>query len=265
MGGGVAPVATMVLVARRTLRKLTVTAVVALLAGTGMAAWWWWHPQVDLEPWREGPLPPSWAAYSRQEEKWRQEGISRRPEHVFMPLERISIELPLAVLVSEDVSYFGHGAVDPRALREVFREWRQEGRLRGGSTIAQQLAKNLFLSAEKTLGRKLLEVRLAWWLERELGKRRVLELYVNVVEFGGGRLGAEAAARHYFGVSSAALDASQAASLAAAIPSPGRDNPQTATRRWQVRRDLILGRMGQASRLRHRLEALLPPESRALE
>jgi monofunctional biosynthetic peptidoglycan transglycosylase len=238
------------------LRRAVVAAVVVGLAGVGAAAWWWWHPGVELGPWRSGPLPESWAALERQESKWRQEGLTRQPEHVYTPLERISIELPLAVLVSEDTNYFGHGAIDPRALRDVWREWRQEGRLRGGSTISQQVAKNLFLSAEKTLGRKLLELRLAWWLEHQLGKRRVLEIYLNVVEFGGGHLGAEAAARHYFDTSCEKLDALQSASLAAAIPSPGRDNPQTQTRRWEVRRDLILGRMTRVPVLRERLEAL---------
>lgn len=226
------------------------------LAGAAAAGWWWWHPGVDLDPWRAGPLPESWAARARQEAKWRLEGLSRQPEHSYVPLERISVELPMAVLVSEDFNYFGHGPVDPRALRDVYREWRQEGRVRGGSTIAQQLAKNLFLSTEKTLGRKLLELRLAWWLEHSLGKRRVLEIYLNVVEFGGGHLGAEAASRHYFGVGCEQLDAREAASLAAAIPSPGRDNPQTATHRWDVRRDLIISRMARATGLRERVLAL---------
>ena len=201
-------------------------------------------------------MPAGWAAFERQEAKWRQEGLARQPEHVFVPLGRMSVELSLAVLVNEDAGFLDHGVVDPRALRDVWHEWREEGRVRGGSTIAQQLAKNLFLSGEKSVERKLLELRLAWWLEHDLGKRRVLELYLNVVEFGGGHLGAEAASRRYFSCSCEVLDPRQAASLAAAIPSPGRDNPETATHRWAVRRDLILTRMGRATRLRQRLVAL---------
>jgi membrane peptidoglycan carboxypeptidase len=123
-------------------------------------------------------------------------------------------------------------------------------RLRGASTISQQLAKNLFLSPRRTVWRKIREAHLAWWLERRLGKRRILELYLNVVEFGPGLFGAEAASQHYFGVASGDLTVEQAASLAAAIPSPGRDNPTTDTRRWRFRRDVILRRMGRATWLK---------------
>jgi monofunctional glycosyltransferase len=241
---------------RSRLRTGALVLVGAAIVTTGVAGWWWWHPGVDFDQWRSGPLPLGWAAFSRQEAKWRQEGLARQPEHVFVPLGRMSVELPLAVLVNEDASFLDHGVVDPRALKDVWHEWREDGRIRGGSTIAQQLAKNLFLSGEKSVTRKLLELRLAWWLEHELGKRRVLELYLNVVEFGGGHLGAEAASRHYFSRSCEELDAGQAAALTAAIPSPGRDNPETATHRWAVRRDLILARMTRATKLRQRLTDL---------
>jgi monofunctional biosynthetic peptidoglycan transglycosylase len=90
-------------------------------------------------------------------------------------------------------------------------------------------------------------------LERRVGKRRILELYLNVVEFGPGLFGADAAARHYFGIGADEVDEGQAAGLAAAIPAPGRDNPATATRRWKFRRDTILGRTAEAAWLRQRL------------
>jgi monofunctional biosynthetic peptidoglycan transglycosylase len=99
-------------------------------------------------------------------------------------------------------------------------------------------------------------------MERRLGKRRILELYLNVVEFGPGLLGAEAASRHYFGIPASELDAGQAASLAAAIPSPGRDNPSTASRRWQFRRTTILRRVGRADWLRTQLSKLSGQEGR---
>ena len=98
-------------------------------------------------------------------------------------------------------------------------------------------------------------------MERRLGKRRILELYLNVVEFGPGLFGAEAAAEHYFGIPATDLDADRGAALAAAIPSPGRDNPTTASRRWQFRRSTILRRMGNADWLRSRLEAFSKTET----
>jgi monofunctional biosynthetic peptidoglycan transglycosylase len=177
-------------------------------------------------------------------------------EHRYVPLGAISTELQLAVLVGEDIDYFGHGPLDLDAIVEAIETRKPGARLRGASTITQQLAKNLFLSPERTLWRKLREARLAWWMERRLGKRRILELYLNVVEFGPGLFGAEAASRHYFGVGASALDAEQAAGLAAAIPSPGRDNPATDSRRWRFRRSLILRRMGNAEWLKSLLARL---------
>lgn len=118
------------------------------------------------------------------------------------------------------------------------------------------LAKNLYLSNERSWLRKLREARLARWLERELGKRRILELYLNVIEFGDGLLGVEAAARHYYSTGTNRLTAAQAAGLAATIPAPHTSNPATATRAWGNRRDIIEQRMEQAEWLRRRLESL---------
>jgi monofunctional biosynthetic peptidoglycan transglycosylase len=230
-------------------------AAVATAAAVALVVWWR-TPGVDLAVWRSGPPPGTWAARARQEAKWQAEGSRRRVDHEYLPLADISVELQLAVLVSEDIDYFGHGALDLRALWEALDEWRRGGRLRGASTVSQQLAKTLFLSPDRTVWRKAGEMRLAWWLERDLGKVRVFDLYLNVVEFGPGLLGAEAASRRYFGRSARNLSPEQAAALAAAIPSPGRDNPATATRRWAVRRDLILARMKRATWLRRHLETL---------
>lgn len=227
--------------------------------GAGVA--WWSCPGVDFEPLAAGPLPLEWASWRRQVEVWEREGLHRRPEHFYRPLGEISENLAVAVLVSEDIGYFGHGAVDPRAVWEVLKQWRGEGRLRGASTISQQVAKMLFLSGERSLERKLEEARLAVWLERRLGKRRLLEIYLNIVEFGPGLFGAEAAARHYCGRSARELSGEQAAALAAAIPAPGRDNPDTATERWRFRRDTVVRRMQRATWLRTRLAGMTaPPE-----
>ncbi|HPC83911.1 MAG TPA: biosynthetic peptidoglycan transglycosylase [Thermoanaerobaculaceae bacterium] len=228
----------------------------AVLAGGAAVAVWWARPGVDLEKWRRGPLPLEWASWRRQVQVWEREGLQRRPEHAYRPLREISEHLAVAVLVSEDISYFGHGAVDPRAVWEVVKEWRSDGRLRGASTVSQQVARILFLSPERSIVRKLEEARLAYWLERRLGKRRVLEIYLNTVEFGPGLFGAEAAARHYFGSSATALSPEQAAALAAAIPAPGRDNPDTATAKWEFRRDTVQRRMQRAGWLRNRLAGM---------
>lgn len=230
-------------------------ALVSLLLVGGAA--WWLSPGVELGAWRHGPPPYPWAAWQRQAAVWREQGLRRPIENLYAPLPAISVELQLALLVSEDINFLGHGALDFAAIREAVEEQeRTGGRFRGASTLTQQLARSLFLSNERTLWRKVREARLAWWLERRLGKRRIFELYLNVVEFGPGVFGAEAAARHYCGVAAAALTPVQAAGLVAAIPSPGRDNPDTATPRWRARRALILRRMEHASWLRAQLVSL---------
>ena len=225
----------------------------AVAVAVGLGAAWWLHEPAGLDRLRSGPPPERWAALERQRSAWREHGLEREIRHRFVPLDGVAVELQLAVLVSEDIDFFGHGAVDTTAIREALAEWRRGRRLRGASTLSQQLAKNLYLSGERSAWRKLEELRLAWWLERRLGKRRILELYLNVVEFGPGLFGAEAAARHYHGVDADEVDEGQAAGLAAAIPAPGRDNPGTATRRWKFRQDTILGRMAEAEWLRQRL------------
>jgi monofunctional biosynthetic peptidoglycan transglycosylase len=245
--------------ARHPVRRAVFVCGLGVAAVLAAFAIWWWSPGEDLVAWREGAPPRQWAAWQRQEERWREEGSHRRVQNVFVPLGAISVELQLAVLVGEDIDFFGHGPVDLDAIVEAVGEHRPGERLRGASTITQQLAKNLFLSGERTIWRKLKEIRLAWWLERRLGKRRILELYLNVVEFGPGLLGAEVASRRYFGVGARDLSAAQAAGLAAAIPAPGRDNPATASRRWQNRRAIIVRRMARADWLRGRLLARSAP------
>jgi monofunctional biosynthetic peptidoglycan transglycosylase len=225
---------------------------VAVAAGA-LTLRWWMSPGVDLEPWRQGPPLRPWLVWLKQESRWHGEGLSRRIRHDYVPLDGISLELQTAVLVAEDIDFFGHGPVDVRAVGEAVRDWWRGGRLRGASTLSQQLAKNLFLGSERSFGRKLREARLAWWLEHELGKKRVFELYLNVVAFAPGVLGAEAAARHYYGVGADGLDAPQAAGMAAALPAPGLDNPRTDSPRWRARRDVVLRRMGRVDWLRRKL------------
>ena len=232
---------------------------VLLALAIAVGAWmlrWWMDPGVNLEPWRAGPPLRPWTAWLKQENRWRAEGLSREIRHTYVPLEQISLDLQTAVLVAEDLDFFGHGPVDLSAVNEAVRDWWRGGRLRGASTLSQQLAKNLFLDNERSFDRKLREARLAWWLEHELGKRRVFELYLNVVVFAPGVLGAEAAARHYYGLPAAQVTLEEAAGIAAALPAPGVDNPRTDSERWKLRRDIVLRRMQRVGWLRQKLAEL---------
>jgi monofunctional biosynthetic peptidoglycan transglycosylase len=164
----------------------------------------------------------------------------------FVPYDRISDSLKRAVVVAEDISFFSHNGFDTQELKVAAREAIEGKRVRGASTITQQLAKNLWLSPSRSPMRKLEEAVLTWQLERRLDKRRILDLYLNVVEFGPGVFGAEAAARHYFGQPAADLTADQAAQLAASLPRPSSWHPGVTTRGYLRYVDRIMSRMERA-------------------
>lgn len=153
--------------------------------------------------------------------------------------ERISEHLKRAVIASEDAGFTRHGGVDWDALEQAFErnQRARKGKLVGGSTITQQLAKNLFLAGERTLPRKAQELVLTLMLETLLSKRRILEIYLNNVEWGEGIFGAQAAARHYFHVDASQLGAHQAAQLAVMLPAPKRFEKRPHS-------DYVLGRAG---------------------
>jgi monofunctional glycosyltransferase len=160
---------------------------------------------------------------------------------------RISPNLKRAVLVAEDSAFWKHEGIDVEQLRESMElNLERMEFARGASTITQQLAKNLYLSPRRDPLRKFRELLLARDLEAALSKRRILELYLNVIEWGDGIFGAEAAARAYFGVPASALTPDQAALLAGAIINPHRFNPAAPNRRLLARQRLILRRMGAA-------------------
>jgi monofunctional biosynthetic peptidoglycan transglycosylase len=163
-----------------------------------------------------------------------------------VPYSRISDDLKRAVVVAEDISFFSHNGFDTQELRVAAREAIAGKRMRGASTITQQLAKNLWLSPSRSPMRKLEEAVLTWQLERRLEKRRILELYLNVVEFGPGVYGAEAAARHYFGISAADLSTRQTAELAASLPRPSSWHPGVTSRGYLRYVDQLLSRMDRA-------------------
>ena len=159
-----------------------------------------------------------------------------RARHEWVPYHRISEHLKRAVVAAEDAKFLDHEGFDWEAIQGAMRKNEQRGKVvAGASTITQQLAKNLFLSGSRSWLRKAQEAAITWMMERTLSKRRILELYLNFAEWGEGIFGAEAAARHHFGVPAASLGPEQAAWLAAILPSPrrydrGRQTPYIAGR-----------------------------------
>jgi len=165
----------------------------------------------------------------------------------WVPYGRISPHLKRAVLVSEDINFFSHGGFDTDEIETALETaWKEKRFPRGASTLTQQLAKNLWLSPSRNPLRKIKEALLTRQLEEHLSKRRILELYLNVVELGPGIYGAEAASRHYFGEGAAALGERQAAELAAALPNPDDWHPGATSRRYRHRVETVLRRMAKA-------------------
>lgn len=164
-----------------------------------------------------------------------------RTEWTWVPLSQISPHLQSAVIVAEDASFYAHRGFDWDGIKEAALRNLSKGQLRrGGSTITQQLAKNLYLSSDKTFLRKTHEALIARLLERHLSKSRILELYLNVVEWGRGVYGAEAAARHHFGKAAGDLTPEESALLAAMLPAPRHYDPLRSTLYLTRRRQQIL-------------------------
>jgi len=179
--------------------------------------------------------------------KMREKDPRAELRHVWIPYNRISVSLKRAVVAAEDAKFLDHEGFDWEAIQQAYEKNQKKGRVvYGGSTISQQLAKNLFLSGSRTWWRKAQEAAITFMIETVMTKRRILEIYLNVIEWGDGIFGAEAAARHHFGVAAANLTQEQAARLAAMIPSPrryahGHDTPYLAQRTAT-----IIARMGSA-------------------
>lgn len=168
--------------------------------------------------------------------------------HRWVPYARISKNLKRAVIAAEDSKFIGHEGFDWEGIQNAYEKNLKKGRIvAGGSTISQQLAKNLFLSTRRTPWRKLEEALITLMLEKTMSKRRILEIYLNVIEWGNGVFGAEAAARHYFGTSAANLSGWQAARLAATIPNPRYYDSHPGARGLARRTATIAARMYQVS------------------
>jgi monofunctional biosynthetic peptidoglycan transglycosylase len=210
-----------------------------VLAVAAVQCWFYAHVL-----WWRFSEPASTAFMEARVEKLRGKDPNAKLAHRWVDYGRISAQLKRAVVAAEDAKFVGHEGFDWEAISKAIEKNEKKGRVvSGASTISQQLAKNLFLSGERSWLRKGQEAVITWMLESALSKRRILELYLNYAEWGEGVFGAEAAARHHFGTTAAALNASQAAFLAAILPSPRRYGRGQVTPYVSGRIETILARM----------------------
>ena len=219
-----------------------------LLAALGLAAYQWitWPDVDDLEL----RAPRSTAFIDR----YRETHDGRPVEWRWVPYDRISNHLKRAVLVGEDIDFFSHDGFATQELKRAVEETVREGKpLRGASTLSQQLVKNLWLSPSRNPWRKVKEALLTVEIERKLSKRRILEIYLNVVEFAPGVYGAEAASLARFRRSAAGIGPDQAAQLAACLPSPRACGSSDPGRAYQERVERIRRRMDKAAWLEREL------------
>ena len=207
-----------------------------------MAAWqasyaariWWWRDH----------NPDMTAFMATRLERLREKDPGSMLKHQWVPYQRISANLKRAIISAEDGKFVDHEGFDWEAIQKAREKNQKRGKVvAGGSTISQQLAKNLFLTGERSPWRKGQEAVITVMLENLLDKRRILEIYLNVIEWGDGVFGAEAAARHYFSVSAAALSAEQAARLAAMVPNPRFYDRHRNTAWLAKKSEIILARM----------------------
>jgi monofunctional biosynthetic peptidoglycan transglycosylase len=222
--------------AARFLAWLAVAAATLFLAVqlSFLARVWWWRDH----------NPANTAFMQARLEQLRARDREAKLRHAWVPYERISTSLKRAVVVAEDAKFSDHEGFDWDAIEKAREKNRKKGKIvAGGSTISQQLAKNLFLSGERSAWRKGQEALITVMIEHAMDKRRILEIYLNVIEWGEGVFGAEAAARHYYGVGAAQLGAEQSARLATMVPNPRFYDRNRSTSYLARRAQTILARM----------------------
>jgi monofunctional biosynthetic peptidoglycan transglycosylase len=229
--------------ARRRARWVTGSLAAGLLGWIAYEAWTW----PDVAALARGK-PATTAFIERHRARERRAGRSGQVAWSWVGYGAISPHLKRAVLVAEDIEFFDHHGFAATEVRTALRDaWRERELPRGASTLTQQLAKNLWLSPSRNPARKLKEAVLTRQLERSLAKRRILELYLNVAEFGPGVYGAEAAARRYFGKPASALTEAEAAQLAAGLSRPSRWHPGVTSRGYQRQVASVERRMARAT------------------
>jgi len=188
--------------------------------------------------------PSSTSIMRAQLERLQEKNPKAKLQHQWVPYNRISPHLKRAIIASEDAKFVDHEGFDWDGIQKAMEKNERKGKaVAGGSTITQQLAKNLFLSPERSLLRKGEEAVITLMIETIWSKRRILEVYLNVIEWGNGVFGAEAAARHYFGIGAGQLSAEQAARLAAMVPSPRFYDRNRGAPGLARKTDVILARM----------------------
>ena len=213
---------------------LLIAAILLLQVYFFVQIWWW----VDHNP--------SSTSFMRERLSELRETVpDAQLQFKWVPYARISSNLKRAIIAAEDANFSEHDGVDWNALQKAYEKNEKKGKVvRGGSTITQQLAKNLFLSSERSYLRKGQELIITYMLEFWMDKERIFEIYLNVVEWGNGLFGAEAAAQHYYKTSAANLGASQAGRLAVMLPRPRFYDKNRGSAYLSQRTGLILRRMG---------------------
>lgn len=187
---------------------------------------------------KENPKKTSFMEY--REEEWKKKGKKIRLQKKWVPLSHISPYLMKAVIIAEDDKFWSHKGFDLDAIQKALEKDLEKGKFKfGGSTISQQLVKNLYLTPSKNPLRKAKEAIITWRLEKALNKRRILELYLNVVEWGEGVFGIEVASQHYYGKPASALSPQEAARLAAVLPNPRRYRPNGSSKYVEKRANII--------------------------
>ncbi len=204
-----------------------------------------YHGWIFWQVWQLRNHNPQMTAFMRSGlERLRSSDRNARLAHHWVPYEQISEHLKRAVIAAEDQRFLDHEGFDVEAIQEAYERNARGGRVRhGASTISQQLAKNLFLSPQRNYLRKAHEALITMMIEHVLSKRRILEIYLNVIEWGDGIYGAEAAAQHYYGETAADLNPERAARLAAMIPSPRFYTRNPSTPYLEQRTEILLGEM----------------------
>ena len=184
--------------------------------------------------------PKKTAFMEFREEEWQREGKKKKIIQQWVPLSQVSPYVIKAVIIAEDDKFWSHEGFDYEAIQKAIeKDIKKKKFALGGSTISQQLAKNLYLTPSKNPIRKIKEAILTWRIERSLSKKRIIELYLNVAEWGDGLFGIEVASRNYFGKHASGLSAKEAARLASVLPNPRRFNPTGTSKFVENRSDRI--------------------------
>jgi len=219
-------------------KKLTIMLILVILSALLLSIGFYFiYPDVSK---LQKVNPKKTAFMEYREKEWQQQGKKRKIVQRWIPLLQISPYVIKAVIIAEDDKFWSHEGFDFDAMQKALEKDLKQKKFKvGGSTISQQLAKNLFLSPSKNPIRKLKEAILTWRLEQNLSKKRIIEIYLNVAEWGDGLFGIEAAAQHYYGKPASALSAMEAAKLATVLPNPRRYNPTGSGRYVEYRSELI--------------------------